>query len=132
MTSEQPRPALVVDLDPLADVISAALVDHPGVVRLEPTLRSVIDRWTPAALDQLHRTLRPAGSPPVVARDGLLLTLSNGVLDLKIDVATDINRSALDLAREVQDVAARLVDAEGIAVGRVDVTILAIEGAPAT
>ncbi|WP_434995185.1 hypothetical protein [Arthrobacter sp. Ld5] len=128
MTSEQHRPAQVADLDSLADAISAALVDHPGVVRLEPTVRSLIDRWTPEAFDQIHRSLRPAGSPPVVARDGLILTLADGVLDLKIDVATDISRSALDLAREAQEVAARLIRAEGIAVGRVDVSILAIEG----
>ena len=130
MTSEQPRQLPAMDLDTLADGISAALVGLPGMVRLEPTVRSVIDRWTPAAVDQLHRTLRPGDSPPVVARDGLLLTLSNDVLDLQIDVATDINRSALGLAREAQDVAARFISAAGITVGRVDVTILAVEGTP--
>lgn len=131
MTSEQPLQAQVTDLDALADALGAALAGHPGVVRLEPTVRSVVDRWTPAALDRLHRELRPAASPPAVTRDGLVLTLTDAVLEVQVDIATDLNGSALGLAREAQDLAAALVRAHGLTVGRVDVTILAIEGAPA-
>ncbi|WP_208739477.1 hypothetical protein [Arthrobacter agilis] len=129
MTSDQSLRASAVDLEALADTLSDALAAHPGVVRLEPTVRSVIDRWTPAAIDQMHRTLRPAARPPVVARDGLVLSMTDLVLTLQIDLATDIRRSALELAQEAQDLAGRLVQDAGLTIGSIDVTILAIEGA---
>ena len=131
MTSEQPLPAQVTDVDALADAISAALIGHPGVVRLEPTVRSVLDRWTPAAVDRLHRNLRPAASPPAVVRDGLVLTLTDGVLNLQIDIATNIDRSALELAGEVQETAAHLIRTSDLTIGQINVTILAIERDPA-
>jgi hypothetical protein len=73
MTSDQSLRASAVDLEALADTLGEALAAHPGVVRLEPTVRSVIDRSTPSAIDQVHRSLRPAARPPTVARDGLVL-----------------------------------------------------------
>ncbi|WP_104165959.1 hypothetical protein [Arthrobacter sp. SX1312] len=132
MTSEQPFHARVVDLDSIADTLGTALGRHPGVVRLEPTMRSVLTRWKVASVSQLHRNVRPDTPPPAVAtRDGLVLSLTDGVLDLHVELATNISRPALDLAREVQEVAVDVIRASGLAVGHVDVTILAIEGTPA-
>ncbi|WP_043442263.1 hypothetical protein [Arthrobacter sp. L77] len=133
MTSEHPSQARVVDLDSIADTLGSTIVAHPGVVRLEPTVRSVMTRWKVASVNQLHRTLRSdTASPTVATRDGLVLSLTDGVLDIHIDVATNIARPALGLAREVQDIAAHLIQSSGLTVGRVDVTILAIEGTPET
>ncbi|MBG6225392.1 hypothetical protein IWX63_001964 [Arthrobacter sp. CAN_A2] len=133
MTSEHPSQARVVDLDSIAGTLSRVLGAHPGVVRLEPTMRSVMSRWKIASVNQLHKTLRPdTASPTVATRDGLILSLTDGVLNVHIDVATNIGKPALGLAREVQDIAANLVQSSGLAVGRIDVTILAIEGTPDT
>ncbi len=130
MTSDQSFQAPVTDLGILADTLSAALAAHPGVVRLEPTVRSVINRWKPAAIDQVHQSLRPDAQPPSVARDGLILSLTDMVLSVQVDLATDISRSALELAHEAQALAADLIRATGLTVGDIDVTILAIERAP--
>jgi hypothetical protein len=127
MTSEQPLQTQAADLDTLADALSTALTAHPGVVRLEPTLRSVINRWTPAAIDDLQKTLRPAAQPSSVTRDGLILSLTDTGLNLQIDLATDIRQSALELARQAQALAARLIEATGLTIGYINVTILAIE-----
>ena len=132
MTSEQPFHARVVDLDSIADTLSTTLGSHPGVVRLEPTMRSVMTRWKVASVGQLHRALRPETLPPTVAtRDGLVLSLTDGVLNLHIELTTNISKSALGLARETQEVAVEVIRASGLAVGHVDITILAIEGTPA-
>ncbi len=133
MTSEQPSHARVVDLDTIADTLSATLSKHPGVIRLEPTMRSVMNRWKIASVNQLHKNLRPNNRPPTVAtRDGLILSLTDNVLNLHIDLATNISKPALGLARETQEIAANVIQASGLTVGHINVTILAIEGTPAT
>lgn len=132
MTSEQPFDARIVDLDSIADTLSTTLRNHPGVIRLEPTMRSVMTHWKGASVDQLSR-IRRVGTPvPTVAvRDGLVLSLDDKVLTLHLDLATSISHAALGVARETQEVAAEVIRASGLEVGRIDVTILAIEGAPA-
>ena len=133
MTSEQPFRARIVDIDSIADTLSTTLGRHPGVIRLEPTMRSVMTRWKVASVTRLPGNLRPDNPPPTVAtRDGLVLSLSGNVLDLHIDLATNISKPALGLARETQEVAADVIRASGLAVGHIDITILAIEGTPAS
>ncbi|WP_434993637.1 hypothetical protein [Arthrobacter sp. Ld5] len=131
MTCEQPFDARIVDLDSIADTLSTALRSHPGVIRLEPTMRSAMTHWKIASGDRLHRN-HHAGTPfPTVAvRDGLVLSLTDSVLTLHMDLATSISNAALVVARETQEVAAEVIRASGLAVGHIDVTILAVEGAP--
>jgi hypothetical protein len=127
MTSEQPLQTQVADPETLADTLSAALTAHPGVVRLEPTLRSVINWWAPAVIDDLQKTLRPSAQSTNVTRDGLTLSLTDTGLNLQIDLATDISQSALELAHQAQALAAHLIEATGLTIGNINVTILAIE-----
>lgn len=132
MTSDQPYDARVVDLDSIADTLSATLSRHPGVIRLEPTMRSVMTRWKVASVNQLHRNLRPDNpGPTVTTRDGLLLSLTDDVLTLHLDLATNISNPALGLAHETQEIAAEVIRASGLTVGHINVTILAIEGTSA-
>ncbi|WP_394253230.1 hypothetical protein [Arthrobacter pityocampae] len=133
MTHEQPLDARIVDLDSIADTLSTTLGSHPGVIRLEPTMRSAMTRWKVASVEHLHRNLRHGTPSPTVAiRDGLVLSFTDNVLTLDMDLATSISSPALGLARETQEVAAEVIRASGLSVGHINVTILAIEGAPAS
>lgn len=131
MISDQPIEARVVDLEAMADMITESLRNQAGLVRLEPTVRSVIKRLKIASVNSIHQNLRSTSPDPTVAtRDGLILSLTNGVVNLHIDIATDIGHPALGLAEELQAVAAETIQRGGLTVGHINVTILAIEGTP--
>ncbi|MFB0834499.1 hypothetical protein ACX8Z9_06525 [Arthrobacter halodurans] len=131
MTSDRPFEADIVDLETVADMLATALAGEPGLRRLEPTVRSVLKRVKIASMNSLHETLRHSSADPAVAtRDGLILSMADGALNVHIDIATDMGHPALGVAGRIQAAAAGTVQRAGFPVGRIDVTILAIEDAP--
>ncbi|MBG6218242.1 hypothetical protein IWX75_002723 [Arthrobacter sp. CAN_A6] len=130
--SEKSTESRVVDLDLVADALRVALLAEPGLLRLEPTIRSTLTRLKVSSSKAFHQRLRPDSAEPTVSSsDGLILTLADGVLNLQIDIATDISHQALGLAEKLQAIAAETIQRSGLTVGRIDLTILSIEGAPA-
>lgn len=135
-TSDQPLKTRIVDgrlVDPdsVADTLRATLTAQPGLLRLEPTVRSALKRLKISSVNALHQTLRPNSVDPTVSSsDGLVLSLTDGVLNAHIDIATDIGHPALGLATTIQALAAEIVQRSGLTVGKIDVTILSIEGPP--
>lgn len=132
MMSDQPLESRIVNLETIADLLTRELTGEPGLVRLEPTVRSVMKHLKIASLNTLHQTLQQASPDLTVAtRDGLILSMSDGVLNVHIDIATDLGHPALGLAERLQAKAAETVRHGGLTVGHIDVTILAIEGGTA-
>ncbi|RJT74884.1 hypothetical protein D6T63_18370 [Arthrobacter cheniae] len=128
--SEKPTETRVVDLDLIAGTLRAALLAEPGLLRLEPTIRSTLTRLKVSSSKAFHQRLRPANADPTVASsDGLILTLTDGVLNMQIDIATDISHQALNVAEKLQVVAAKVTEQSGLTIGKIDLTILSIEGA---
>lgn len=125
--SEQPIDSRPVDNDALADMLSRALQDLPGVVRLEPTLKSTITRFRSASVQGLQKMLKAEAVTAGVGRDGLHFRVTNGVVDLLVDVATDISHSAVSTAQAVQQCAAETINRAGLRPGIIDITILSIE-----
>lgn len=131
MTSNQPLEPRIVDLDTIAEALKTALTAQPGLIRLEPTVRSVLKRIKLASVNAVHHNLRPDSPDPTAsARDGLILSLTDGVLNVHIDIAADIVHPALNLAETLQHIAAETIQSSGLTVGRIDVTILSIEANP--
>ncbi|WP_026531470.1 hypothetical protein [Arthrobacter sp. H41] len=135
MISDQPQESPVeprlVDLEAVADNLSAALAQLPGILRLEPTVKSMMNRLRALSLNSLHRTTGSGWQEPrVVARDGLLLSAAGEILNVQIDVATDVAHPAVEVAETAQKRAAEIIRKAGLQVGSINVTILAIEGSP--
>lgn len=129
--SEPPLESRIVDLTLVTETLRASLIAQPGLLRLEPTVRSALKRLKISSVNALHQTLRPeSAGPDVATSDGLVLSLVDGVLNAQIDIATDIGYPALGLAERLQAVAAETIQRSGLTVGTIDVTILSIEGAP--
>ncbi|MHA7156312.1 hypothetical protein [Arthrobacter sp. TMN-50] len=129
--SDQTVNGRLVDLEVMADMLAHSLGNQPGLLRLEPTVRSVMKRLKIASVNTLHQTLRSSSPDPIVAtRDGMVLSLTEGVVNLHIDIATEVSHPALSLARELQAIAAETIQRGGLTIGHINVTILAIEGAP--
>lgn len=133
MISDQPVNARIVDTGILADMLTAALRERPGIIRLEPTLRSTLTRLRDSPVHNLQKITRSGGTDSAgytdsTARDGLRITISSGVVDLQVDVATDIAHCAVDAAEDAQTCAAQTIRKAGLTAGTIDVAILSIEG----
>ncbi|WP_298252123.1 hypothetical protein [uncultured Arthrobacter sp.] len=130
--SDEPAEATVVDLASVTRTLRTALLEQPGILRLEPTVHSTLTRLRASAVDSVQRRLRSEDDGPQHASsDGLALSLADGLLTVQIDIATDIGHSALTLAETAQTLAARTIERSGFTVGSVAVTILSIEGGSA-
>lgn len=120
-----PLNARTVDLDVLADSLVRDLGHEPGLVRLEPTIRSVIKKFKiPSLLPAQQRPLQETGT---TSRDGLVLTLVEGVVNVQADIATDVEHRALGIAESIQHRIADSIRRSGLTAGEIDITILAIE-----
>lgn len=129
MISDEPLDAQVVDLNVLADTLTSALAGEPGLLRLEPTVRSLMNRVKSASTSSLRSSPRPSSKQPAVAiRDGLVLSLSEGLVNVNADIATNIEFQALTVAANLQRAIAQLIQRSGHTVGTINVTILAVEG----
>lgn len=130
--SDEPAEATVVDLASVTRTLRTALLELPGILRLEPTVHSTLTRLRTSAVDSVQRRLKPTNDGPHHASsDGLVLSLADGLLAVQIDIATDIGHSALTLAERAQALAARTIERSGFTVGSVAVTILSIESGSA-
>ncbi|KNC18855.1 hypothetical protein AC792_09700 [Arthrobacter sp. RIT-PI-e] len=131
MISDQPLRARVVDLDLVVEQLRAVLLAEPGLVRLEPTVRSTVQRLKLMSVAVFQQTFRPAGEDPTVSvTDGLTLSLTGTTVNVHIDIATDIAHPALVLSERLQAITAETIQRNGLTTGMIDVTILAIEGTP--
>ncbi|MDO5745590.1 MAG: hypothetical protein Q4P23_14135, partial [Micrococcaceae bacterium] len=97
----------------------------PGVLRLEPTIQDLIGRV--AALGGAG-----TGRGRNRRHDGVVATIIDGMVRVRLDVATDITHTALQVAHAVQERVFEGVRATGLIPGTVDVSILAIEPANVT
>lgn len=110
-----PEPITPQVTDPqLRQLIAAAAAQTPGVVRLEPTLKSVIR--------DLSRPIQTA------SLEGITLIRRAGVVEVTVDVAVDPRRTALRVAMDVQHHIADCIRRERLIPGPINVTVLAIEG----
>jgi hypothetical protein len=131
--SENPIAWRLVDLDLVADTLRTALLAEPGLLRLEPTIRSTLTRLKVSSSRAFQQRVRPdSGEPTTSSSDGLILTMTDGVLNVQIDITTDIEHQALTVAERIQATAAEIIQRSGLTVGTIDLTILAIEGTPIT
>ncbi|KNH23064.1 hypothetical protein ACU18_00405 [Arthrobacter sp. ZBG10] len=130
MISDQPLDARVVNLDVLADALTAALLSQPGLLRLEPTVRSVMQKFKITSKVLRQDTEAAGGQTSTATRDGLHITVDDGLVHVQADIATAIDHRALGLAEHAQEIIADTIRRNGLRVGGVDVTILAIEASP--
>lgn len=121
MISDQPPHTRALDLDPIAESLSASLLELPGLVRLEPTVRSVVHRL---------KLTTEGGRQMSATRDGLQLTVAGDKIDVQADIATNVAHRALSLAESIQVLIAEKIHLTGLSAGRINVRILAIEGGP--
>lgn len=127
MISEQPVDARVANLDVLAESLTAALLSQPGVLRLEPTVRSVMQKFKITSRLVRQEAEGGDGEPVTATRDGLQISITAGRVHVQVDIATAVEHRALALAEQAQDLIADTIRTSGLRVGGVDVTILAIE-----
>ncbi|MGV0111771.1 hypothetical protein [Arthrobacter sp. CP30] len=129
--SDQALDARIVDLDLIAENLRTALLAQPGLLRLEPTVRSTIQRLKLASVAVVQQTFaKNLDDPSVSVTDGLTLTLAGTVVNAHIDIATDIAHPALALSEKLQELTADTIERSGLLVGTIDITILSIEGTP--
>ncbi|NOJ59787.1 hypothetical protein [Arthrobacter sp. 260] len=127
--SDQPLVDQVADLDALADSLTSELMEQPGLLRLEPTVKSMIRKFKVSLVASTQPGSRAAASAPsTVTRDGLVLTVADDRVHVSADIATDVEHRALGLAEQLQALIARRIQDSGLAPGEIDITILAIEG----
>ncbi|MHA7145575.1 hypothetical protein ACX80U_12750 [Arthrobacter sp. TmT3-37] len=123
--------ARVVDLDLVAENLRTMLLAEPGLLRLEPTVRSTLQRLKLASVAVVQQTFATSLDDPTVSvTDGLTLTLAGSVVNAHLDIATDLTHPALALSEKLQELTADTIERSGLLVGTINVTILSIEGTP--
>lgn len=125
---EQPTTGRPVDHEILAEMLERSLSELPGVIRLEPTLKSTLMRMGSASRRSAQKWFSPDGRTVSTGRDGIHLRIDDGVAHLMIELATDISYSSVETAKAVQQAAVETVERAGLRTGSVDVSILSIEG----
>lgn len=125
--SEQPMTGAPVDHEALAAMISRALEDLPGVVRLEPTLKSTLTRMRSMSIRGVQKWTHSDTEPASTGRDGIYLTVAGSFAEVTVDLATDMSHSAVDTAKAAQHAAAEAIRKAGLHPGTIDVSILSIE-----
>ena len=103
-------PADADPADGLRERLGRAVLAHPGVLRLQPTL-----------LGTVQGLARPS------SLDGLRLTTQGRVVDLDVNVATRADRQARASVVELQQQLRDLVVAHGYEPGTVEISVLTIE-----
>ena len=96
----------------LRQAVAQTVLDHPGVLRLEPTLLG---------------TVRGLGRRNGDGQDGVALVLHGRVVDLDVNLATRADHQArasvLELQRQLKD----LVTGHGFVPGNLEISVLAVE-----
>lgn len=125
--SDQPASGRPVDHETVAEMLERALMELPGVLRLEPTLKSTLTRVRSLSHRGVQKLIRSGAEAASTGRDGIHLRIDDGVAQLTIELATDISHSSVETAKTVQRVAAETIERAGLQPGSVDVSILSIE-----
>ncbi|MCY0905326.1 Asp23/Gls24 family envelope stress response protein [Arthrobacter sp. H14-L1] len=125
--SEIPLQSQVITSKLVASLAARTALETPGVLRLEPTVQGFLARLGPAALQRLYN---PASQDGTYRDDGVRVSINDNVALVHLDIATDIAYTALNVAEIVQQRVRENIGHTGLAVGPVDVTILAIEPPP--
>lgn len=129
MMPDQPLAVQVADLDALADSLTSELMEQPGLLRLEPTVKSMIRKFKLGVVAPTQPgSGSSVGEPSAVTRDGLVLSVADDRVYVSADIATDIDHRALGLAEQLQLLIAQRIRDSGLTPGEIDITILAIEG----
>lgn len=135
---EQPTTGRTIDHETLADMLVRSVSEVPGLLRLEPTLTSTLARLRSTSRESLKRLISSTTQSASTAesastgRDGIHLRIDNGVVQLKLEIATDIVRSCLHTAAIAQQAAIDTIHHAGLIPEQVDVVILSIETNPAS
>lgn len=125
MTEQQPPlEGKVVGSGVIAAIAAREARRTPGVLRLEPTVGRLVLRLRRAAADALRRSPVPEASSTA---DGISAWVIDGTAALSLDIATDVEFNALDVAAELQARITSAIAATGLAAGPVNITVLAIE-----
>ncbi|WP_258805758.1 hypothetical protein [Pseudarthrobacter sp. NS4] len=122
--SDHPLEARLISHRLIADLAARTALDTPGVLRLEPTLTSLLTHLGTGTIKNLRRTDTRA---TFARRDGVFVSVHNGIADVQLDIATDIAFSALNVAQAVREQLARTISHTGLIPGRIDISVLAIE-----
>lgn len=125
--SDHPLEARLISRRLVADLAARTALDTPGVLRLEPTLKSLLTHLGTGPIQNLRRT----GTHTTSARHGgVFVSVHNGIADVQLDIATDITFAALNVAQAVREQIARTISHTGLIPGRIDISVLAIEHPP--
>ncbi len=122
--SDHPLEARLISSHLIADLAARTALETPGVLRLEPTLKSLLNRLGTGTIKNLRRT--DTRTTPA-RHDGVFVTIHHGIADIQLDIATDIAFTALNVAQAVREQIARTISHTGLSPGRIDISILAIE-----
>lgn len=105
----------------LAEVIAEDVIGTPGVLRLEPTVGSAI-----AGLRKAAGAVLRGGTASLRTVDGVVVTENEGRLTISVDLATDWDHPAVDVAIAVRQRVLVLIADAGLPRSRVDVRVLTI------
>ena len=108
--------------DSLAPELARVVLNTPGVVRLEPTLKDAVRRLTRRA-----RAGTAGGGPPPGPTGGIRITSHAGSVNAIIDIAVTNTSSALSTARAVQSAALDTLYVASAQAPTVTVNVLSIE-----
>ncbi|MBG0740457.1 Asp23/Gls24 family envelope stress response protein [Paeniglutamicibacter antarcticus] len=125
--SENPLQSQLITSKLIASLAARTTLETPGVLRLEPTVKGFLARLGPAALQRLSNS---AGQNGTYRDDGVRVTINDNVAVVHLDIATDIAYTALNVAETVQQRVRGNIGHTGLTVGKVDISILAIEPPP--
>ncbi len=125
--SDHPLEARLISHHLVADLAARTALDTPGVLRLEPTLKSLLTRLGTGTIQNLRRT--DTRTTPA-RHDGVFVTVHSGIADVQLQIATDIDFAALNVAQAVREQIALTISHTGLTPGRIDISVLAIEHPP--
>lgn len=110
-----------VGMTALAELVARAIRTTPGVVRLEPTMKNSLNRLMAKGTAKVGRSGRAAGI------DGIVLSVRDGLTAAAVDITTDTNHAAVDVADAVQRTVHELLSTHGQQPGPISVNVLSVE-----
>lgn len=101
----------------LAESVAAAVLAVPGVIRIEPSLNLALRRLTGTG---------PAGSGALAVSDGVHLSARGELVDVKLDIVTGPDVSALATASAAAVTVRAALALTGKQAGQITVNVLEI------
>ena len=127
MSEQTPRDSTAAE-DAVASLATRIALETPGVLRLEPTLRGFLSRFGHPAPPRTGSGQPEQDHAPHV--EGASATVRDGAAHIRLEVATDLARPALDVAEDLRRRIRESAVHAGVAPVTVDVAVLAIEAPP--